>query len=258
MDLGIRGKVAIVAGGARGCGRAIAEELAREGARVGITSRNAEALTRTIGELSEAGLEVMPLIGNMEEEEQVGQWMAEVRAKWDDPAIIVVNPPGFIHPNRGFENTTNHEFDKATSPYVMPIVHFMREALPAMRERQWGRVVNIASVAVKEPHRIDPMYSASMRVATAPMLKILAHEYGKDGITFNSIATGNFKTELSREYLEDKHAYSSDFLLNATSAGRWGRPDEMGAVVAFLCSDRASYVNAEVVRVDGGYGSSLF
>lgn len=258
MDLGIKGKVAIVAGGARGCGRAIAEELAREGAKVAITSRNADAVIKTVAELTAAGLEVMPLIGDMEAEEQVKQWMEKVTTQWDAPAILVINPPGYIHPNRGFENTSNTEFDKATSPYVMPIVHFMREALPSMQARKWGRLVNIASVALKEPHRVDPMYSASMRVATAPMLKILAHEYGKDGITFNTIATGNFNTELSREYMQDDRAYSDDFLIKSTSIGRWGRPEEMGAVVAFLCSERASYVTAEVIRVDGGYGASLF
>jgi 3-oxoacyl-[acyl-carrier protein] reductase len=258
MDLGIKGKVAIVAGGARGCGRAIVEGLAREGARVGITSRNEAALTKTISELTAEGLEVLPLLGNMEEEADVKQWMTTIRSKWDHPQILVINPPGFIHPHRGFENTTNFEFDKATSPYVMPIVHLLREALPEMRARKWGRLVNIASVALKEPHRIDPMYSASMRVATAPMLKILAHEYGKDGITFNTIATGNFKTELSTEYMQFDDAYSDEFLMADTSLGRWGRPEEMGAVVTFLCSEPASYLTSEVIRVDGGYGRSLF
>jgi 3-oxoacyl-[acyl-carrier protein] reductase len=207
--------------------------------------------------MTAADLEVMPLLGNMEEENDVKQWMSDIRTKWDDPAIII-NPPGFIHPKRGFVNSSNEQFDHATSPYVMPIVHLMREALPAIQKRRWGRVVNIASVALKEPHRINAMYSASMRVATAAMLKIMAHEYGRDGITFNTIATGNFKTELSTEYMQFEEAYSDEFLMADTFLGRWGRPEEMGAVVAFLCSEPASYLTSEVIRVDGGYGRSLF
>jgi 3-oxoacyl-[acyl-carrier protein] reductase len=258
MDLGIKGKVAVVAGGARGCGRAIAEELAREGARVAITSRNGDAVTKTVAEMKAEGLDVMGLIGNMEDGAEVTAWMQEVRDTWSDPEIIVINPPGWIHPNRGFEKTTDIEFDKATSPYVMPIVHFMREALPAMKARKWGRLVNIGSTGMKEPHLIDPMYSASMRVATCSMLKIMSHEYGRDGITFNTIATGNFSTELSREYMQDPRAYPEEVLMGPTSVGRWGRPDEMGATVAFLCSQRASYITGETIRVDGGYCNALF
>jgi 3-oxoacyl-[acyl-carrier protein] reductase len=258
MDFGIKGKVAIVGGGARGCGRGIANELGREGARVAITSRNETALAKTIKEMTEEGLEVTGLVGDMEDQAKVKEWVAELRNKWDDPAIIVTNPPGMIHPNRGFENTTNQEFDKATSVWVMPIVNLAREVLPAMKARKWGRFVNIASVAVKEPHLIDPMYSASMRVATCSMLKIMSHEYGRDGITFNSIATGAFLTELSREYMQDDRAYSDDDLMKPTAVGRWGTPDEMGAVVAFLCSQRASYVTGETIRVDGGYCNALF
>jgi 3-oxoacyl-[acyl-carrier protein] reductase len=177
---------------------------------------------------------------------------------WGDPEIIVTNPPGMIHPNRGFENTTNEEFEKATTVWVMPIVNLAREVLPAMKEKKWGRFVNIASVAVKEPHLIDPMYSASMRVATCSMLKIMSHEYGRDGVTFNTIATGAFLTELSREYMQDDHAYSDDDLMKPTAVGRWGTPDEMGAAVAFLCSERASYITGETLRVDGGYCNAMF
>jgi 3-oxoacyl-[acyl-carrier protein] reductase len=258
MDLGITGKVAVVAGGARGCGRGIAEELAREGAKVAITSRNAEAVTKAASEMKAEGLDVIALIGDMEDEAQVKAWIAELRDTVGVPEIVVINPPGFIHPNRGFENTTNNEFVHATTPYVMPIVHFLREVLPSMKERKWGRLVNIGSTGMKEPHLVDPMYSASMRVATCSMLKILSHEYGRDGITFNSIATGNFSTELSREYMKDPRAYPEDFLMGPTAVGRWGRPDEMGAVVAFLCSQRASYITGETMRVDGGYCNALF
>jgi 3-oxoacyl-[acyl-carrier protein] reductase len=258
MDLGISGKIAIVAGGARGCGRGIAEELAREGARVAITSRNEAAVTKTVTEMRAAGREVMALLGDMEDEAQVKDWMREVRAAWGDPEIIVVNSPGMIHPNRGFENTTNTEFEKATSVWTMPIVHLVREALPKMKEKKWGRVINIGSTGMKEPHLLDPMYSASMRVATCSMMKILSHEYGRDGVTFNTIATGNFMTELVVEYLADPRSYDETELMKATSVGRRGRPDEMGAAVAFLCSQRASYITGETLRVDGGYCNAMF
>jgi 3-oxoacyl-[acyl-carrier protein] reductase len=258
MDFGIKGRVAVVAGGGRGCGRGIANELAREGARVAITGRNADVIANTVEEMKAEGLDATGLVGSMEDEAQVKEWMRELRATLGDPEIIVTNPPGWIHPNRGFEKTTNEEFDGATSVWVMPIVHLMREALPSMKERKWGRLVNIASVAVKEPHLIDPMYSASMRVATCSMLKIMSHEYGRHNITFNSIATGAFSTELSREYMQDDRAYSDDDLMKPTAIGRWGRPDEMGAVVAFLCSERASYITGETIRVDGGYCNALF
>jgi 3-oxoacyl-[acyl-carrier protein] reductase len=258
MDFGITGKVAVVAGGGRGCGRAIANELAREGARVAITGRNADVIANTVEEMKAEGLDATGLVGNMEDEAQVKEWMGELRGKLGDPEIIVINPPGWIHPNRGFEKTTNEEFAGATSPYVMPIVHFMREALPSMKERKWGRLVNIGSTGMKEPHLTDPMYSASMRVATCSMLKIMSHEYGRHNITFNSIATGNFSTELSREYMQDPRAYPEEVLMGPTSAGRWGRPDEMGAVVAFLCSQRASYITGETIRVDGGYCNAMF
>jgi 3-oxoacyl-[acyl-carrier protein] reductase len=208
--------------------------------------------------MREEGLDATGLIGDLEDEAQVKEWMRELRSTLGDPEIIVTNPPGTIHPNRGFEKTTNEEFEKATSVWVMPIVHLAREALPAMQKRKWGRFVNIASIAVKEPHLIDPMYSASMRVATCSMLKIMSNEYGRDGITFNSIATGAFSTELSREYMQDDRAYSDDDLMKPTAVGRWGRPDEMGAVVAFLCSQRASYITGETIRVDGGYCNALF
>jgi 3-oxoacyl-[acyl-carrier protein] reductase len=86
----------------------------------------------------------------------------------------------------------------------------------------------------------------------------LSHEYGRDGITANTIATGPFLTDLSRSYMQDAGAYTEEAMMQLTAMGRWGRPEEMGDVVAFLCSERASYVSGETIRVDGGYGHSLF
>jgi 3-oxoacyl-[acyl-carrier protein] reductase len=102
------------------------------------------------------------------------------------------------------------------------------------------------------------MYTSNTRVAVVGVMKTLAHEYGSYGITANVIATGPFLTGRSRAYMRDAGALTEAQMVAATAMGRWGRPDEMGAVVAFLCSTRASYVSGETIRVDGGYSHSMF
>jgi 3-oxoacyl-[acyl-carrier protein] reductase len=118
--------------------------------------------------------------------------------------------------------------------------------------------VSISSVCIKVPHLEDPLYSFNTRVAAASVIKTLAHEYGPYGITANTVATGPFLTEGSRQYMAQQGALSEEKLVSSTAMGRWGSPDEMGALVAFLCSTRAAYISGEAIRIDGGYCSSLF
>ena len=257
MDLGLNDKIAVVAGGSRGCGRAIAEELANEGAAVLLSGRNADAVEATVAHIRARGGKAHGIVADMVTKEGAASIVSAARRAFGDPGILVVNPPG---PNRmrGFEGTPDDEFRSANEHWVMTLVHLTREVLPAMKAQRWGRIVDIASIGVKSPHLEDPLYTQNTRVALVGVVKTLAHEYGRFGITANVIATGPFLTELSREYMRDVGALTQEQMMAATAMGRWGRPEEMGAVVAFLCSAKASYVSGETMRVDGGYSHSMF
>ena len=257
MDLGLKDKIAVVAGGSRGCGRGIAEELAREGAAVVLSGRDAQTVEATVSHIRAQGGRAHGVATEMVSKRGAESIVAAARSAFGDPDILVVNPPGPTR-LRGFENTPDDEFRSANEHWVMTLVQTVREVLPAMKTKRWGRIVNIASMGLKSPHLEDPMYTQNTRVGLVGVIKTLAHEYGRFGITANVIATGPFLTELSREYMGDAGALTQEQMMSATAMGRWGRPDEMGAVVAFLCSERASYVSGETIRVDGGYSHSMF
>lgn len=257
MDFGLGNKVAIVAGGSRGCGRGIAEELAKEGASVVLTGRDKATVDGTVAAIRAAGGKAHGVVADMLLKADAVRIVAEARKAFGDPDILVVNPPGPAR-SRGFEDTPDDEFRASNENWVMSLVQLTREVLPAMKAKKWGRIVDIASIGVKTPHLEDPMYTSNNRVAVVGIVKTLAHEYGKYNITANTIATGPFLTELSRSYMADAGALSEEHMISMTSMGRWGRPEEMGAVVAFLCSERASYVSGETIRVDGGYSHSMF
>ena len=257
MDLGLNGKVALVAGGGRGCGLGIAQELAQEGALVALSGRNADVVNAAVESITAAGGRALGIVADMAIKSEVQRMVSETRKAFGDPDILVVNPPG-PERLRGFENTPDEEFRQANEQWVMTLVYLAREVIPAMKAKQWGRIVDIASIGVKTPHLDDPMYTSNTRVAVVGVIKTLAHEYGPYNITANTIATGPFLTELAKSYMADAGAMAEDFITSATAMGRWGRPDEMGAVVAFLCSTRASYVSGEAIRVDGGYTHSMF
>ncbi|MGE0387702.1 MAG: SDR family oxidoreductase [Gammaproteobacteria bacterium] len=258
MDLGLSARVALVAGGASGCGFAIARELAREGARVVLTSRHQDKVDRAVGELTGEGLPVAGIAADMGIAGDCARMADEARRLFGDPDILVMNPPGPRSIARGFEATPDAEFRDAYEQWVMSLVMLTRQVLPAMKARRWGRIVDIGSVGMKTPHLHDLMYLQNTRVAVNGVMKTLAHEYGAYGITANTIATGPFLTEVSRAYMEQGDAQSGEAMIGMTALGRWGQPEEMGAVVAFLCSERASYVTGITMRVDGGYTHSLF
>ncbi|MGE0387097.1 MAG: SDR family oxidoreductase [Gammaproteobacteria bacterium] len=264
MDLGLRGRIALVAGGSRGCGRGISEVLAEEGARVVLTGRNRDAVEAAERAIRERGGAVAGVVADMTTEAGVATIVASARSAFGDPDILVVNSPGPMidaetGARRGFEACADQDYLDVFNSHVISAVRLTRALLPAMKARRWGRILNIGSIAFKTPHQEDPMPAQDVRIAVAPLQKIVAHEYGEYGITANTIATGPFDSELSRDYRATKPAVKTEeWFLKMLPVRRWGQPREMGYLAAFLCSDCAAFLTGEVIRLDGGYTKSLF
>ena len=264
MDLGLADKVAVVAGGSRGCGLGIATALAEEGARVVLSGRQAPIVEAAAAGIAAAGGAALGVVADMTVKADARRIVAEARRAFGDPDILVVNSPGPVPDRktnrwRGFENCSDEDFLEIHQMFVMSVVYLTREVLPAMRASGWGRLLNIGSIAMKVPHLDDPMPATNTRVAVAALMKTLAQENGPYGITANTIATGPFDSELSREYrASGTGVKSEDWYRKMLPVGRWGRPDEMGALAAFLCSRQAAFLTGETIRIDGGYAKSLF
>jgi len=253
----LSGKVAVITGAARGQGEAEARRFVAEGARVVLTSRQADLAEASAAEIRAAGGEALGLGADMRRREDVARVAQAARDTFGEATIMVVNPAAAGRP-RGFEQTSDEMFSEGLDAWLHPVTMLARELVPAMKAAQWGRVIAIGSVSMKTPHLEDPMYLSNVRVAVAGFIKTFAHEFGKQGITANTVATGPFLTGLSTAYMGDAGARTAEAMMADTAMGRWGRPDEMGSLVAFLCSTRAAYVSGETIRIDGGYSHSLF
>jgi len=264
MELGLRDKVAVVAGGSRGCGRGIAEVLAAEGARVLLSGRQREPVEATVAAIRAAGGTASGVVADMTEPAGAAQIVQAAREAFGAPDILVINSPGPVPDRatnrwRGFENCSDADFLHVYQCFVMSTVYLARQVLPAMREKGWGRLLNIGSIAMKTPHLDDPMPATNTRVAVAALMKTLAQEEGPHGITANTIATGPFESELSRDYrASGTGVKTDDWYRKMLPVGRWGEPKEMGALAAFLCSTQAAFLTGETIRLDGGYTKSLF
>lgn len=250
MDLGIDGRVALVLGGSRGIGRGIAAALAREGARVAIASRSREGLDSAVAEL--AG-EVSPFVADTSDLERMASLPGEVAAALGPIEILVTNtggPPVGAALDAGLEEWRDAHRSLVLAPRVL-----VEGVLPAMRERGWGRVVNVGSSATREPIAGLTLSNAH-RPGLVGFLKTLAREVAADGVTVNDIATGRFATERLAanwggwETMEREAA-------KEVPAGRLGTPEEYGDLVAFLASDRAAYVTGTSIPIDGGLLRSI-
>lgn len=256
MDFGIDGKTALVAASSKGLGRAVAEELATEGARVILCARGAEALEATRKAMADTGAEVTAVAADLTDPLQVER-VVEVGVETFGPVDILVTNTGGP-PSGPFESHTPEAWSQAVRQNLDSVLNLTRCVLPGMKERRWGRIVNITSLAVKQP--VDGLIlSNSIRAAVTGFAKTLANEVAPFGITVNNVMPGYTRTERLDQLAADIAERSGGSIEDAFAAwerqiplGRVGDPRELGAVVAFLASERASYITGTSIAVDGG------
>jgi 3-oxoacyl-[acyl-carrier protein] reductase len=245
MDLGLDGRVALVMGASRGIGRGIAAALAREGAWVAIASRSEGRIEEAAAEIEG---DVTAFVADASDLERVGALPGEVAAALGPIEILVANTGG--PPFGGALDHDVEEWEQAYRSLVLAPMALAAAVVPGMRERGWGRIVNVGSTSTREP--IPGLnLSNAHRLAAVGFLKTLAGEVAGDGVTVNTVATGRFATE---------RLAGADGSLDAAEAaartevpaGRLGRPEEYGDLVAFLCSERAAYITGATIPIDGG------
>jgi 3-oxoacyl-[acyl-carrier protein] reductase len=262
MDLGLRGKVALVAAASRGLGRAIAFELAREGARVVMCARTKDALDAACREIAAAtDADVHSVVADVSIREGIARVAAEAMATFGRVDVLVTNAGG--PPAGPFEVHAWEAWEHAVNLTLRSAVELTRAVLPGMRARRWGRVINVTSIAVKQP--VDNlMLSNSIRSAVTGFARTLANEVAADGVTVNCVLPGYTRTERVEE-LADANAAKEGLTRGDVLARfereipmrRLGEPDELAAMTAFLASERASYVTGQSIVVDGGWIRAL-
>jgi 3-oxoacyl-[acyl-carrier protein] reductase len=247
VDLGLDGRVALVTGGSRGIGRAIAAELAAEGARVAISSRSPEEAASGLGVLGvpheSADLDGVPALVERVERELGGPIDVLVTNTGGPPAGA--DPLAF----------SREQWQEAYRELVLHPMALVERVLPSMRSRGWGRIVNVVSTTVREV-AANLMLSNSHRAATLAAWKTLAREVAGDGVTLNSVLPGRIATDrIASNYGSIETA--EEVARKEVPAGRLGTVEEMAAAATFLCSDRASYITGVALLVDGGLTKSI-
>jgi 3-oxoacyl-[acyl-carrier protein] reductase len=258
MDFGLKGRVAIVGASSRGLGKACALELARDGAAVVICAREEETLQGTAAEIrAGSGAEVLPIVADLTQDAQIRHLADEALRHYGRIDVLVTNNGG--PPAGYFDELSDEDWQQAHELTLMSAVRLIRAVLPAMRLQQWGRIINITSVSVKQP--IDNLLLSNVyRAGVVGLAKTLSQQVAGDGITINNVAPGYTRTDRVLE-LAESQARAGDktveqILAERTAAWpmkRMGEPEELAALVAFLASERASYITGTTIQVDGGY-----
>lgn len=261
MDLGIKDKVALVLGAGGGLGSAIAATLAKEGARVSLADIDAAAVDRVVAEIKQAGGSAMAVAFDLADRSAMDVRVTAVEAAFG-PVDILVNNTGGPPPTPA-AGQDPALWTKSFEQMVLSVITLTDRVLPGMRERKWGRIVTSTSSGVVAPIA-NLGISNALRLSLVGWSKTLAREVGRDGVTANIVLPGRVATGRIR-FLDEQKAKRENRSVDDISAestatipaGRYGEPQEYADVVAFLASERASYVNGSVIRVDGGLIASI-
>jgi 3-oxoacyl-[acyl-carrier protein] reductase len=263
MDMGIKGKVALVAASSMGLGRAAAEALAQEGVNVALCARDQERLLRTVGEIHDStGVKVIGVQADVSVSDDLVHLVDEVNRQLGSVDILVNNAGG--PPYSHSFMISDDDWRMALELNLMSAVRLSRLVLPDMRKNLWGRIINITSIAAKEP-REGMMLSNSVRAAVHGFAKTLANEVAPFGITVNSVLPGSTRTYRIESLAAAQAKEKGISLDEATSiytrvipVGRLGKPEEFGSLVAYLASQQAAFITGTSIAVDGGTIQSIF
>jgi 3-oxoacyl-[acyl-carrier protein] reductase len=264
MDLGIKGRAAIVTGGSRGIGRETARQFLEEGVRVTICGRNAETLERSRAELAAAtGGEVHAVVADMTREDDIAR-LVDVATERFGTVDILVNNAGQMYSGR-FAALTEAGLREQLETKLFGFMRAIRLVHPLMKAQRWGRIVNLIGGAGKEP---DP-YMFGSGITNSALLNItksLSTEFGEDGVLVNAVCPGWVDTNLWRRNAQGLAAElnvkseeeARRLAARKNSLNRFGKPEELANAIVFLCSERASYITGISLNLDGGRLKSLW
>jgi len=262
MDLGLKGRVAVIAASSQGIGLATAEAFAAEGCRIAMCARNASTLQAAAKKIKqEHGVEVLAEAFDVGEAPAVARFVGAVAAKFGGVDICVTNAGG--PPAKGFLATTAEDWQKALDLNFLSTLYFAKEVIPHMQRKRWGRIITITSITTKQPVG-DLVLSNAVRTAVVGLVKSLANEFGKDGILVNNVGPGFTATDRLKELAKSRASASGkkeQEIFDAWAADaplkRLGEPREVADTIVWLASERASYVTGQTLLVDGGMYKGL-
>jgi 3-oxoacyl-[acyl-carrier protein] reductase len=258
LDLGLRDKVAFVAGGSKGLGKAVALELSKEGAKVAVCARQRPELSGAVEEIrSLTGGEVIGIAADVSNSDQARAFIRGGLEHFGTVDILVNNAGG--PPDRKFFEIDEDSWNYAFRLNLLSAITMIGEAVPTMIEKRWGRIINLASVSVKQPIE-GLILSNTIRIGIVGLAKTLSNELALHNITVNNICPSYTMTDRVRKLSADiaaKRGIRSDEVIREWESqipmGRLGEPEEVAALAAFLASERAGFITGDSIQIDGGW-----
>jgi len=261
VDLNLKDKVAIITGGSQGIGHAISLRLGQEGARVVVVARTQKFIDDTVNQIKAAGGQALGISADITDPQSFANIVDKTLQHFGGVHILINNAGGENEPFQ-FDDITDEHWYQCFEINLMAVVRAVRAVLPHMRAQQWGRIINISSVAASQPEAVFPHYNAA-KAALNNFTKSLSKLAGKDGILVNSVSPGLVRTPGFDEQLgagarergisiEEAERQFVKKLRPGIVVGRAGRPEEVADLVAFLASERSGFIAGANYRVDGG------